>query len=41
MDIGSVTGNTATLAFTFSDTTTARTWDIKVSQIECSNANRY
>ncbi len=40
MDIGSVSGNTATLAFTFPDSNTARTWDIKVTQVECSNPSR-
>merc|ERR1719464_219733 len=32
---GPASGVTATLAFTFSGTSTERTWEIKVSQIEC------
>ena len=37
IDIGANSGDTATLAFTFQGTTTQRTWDIKVTQIECTN----
>ena len=41
VDIGNVATDTATLAFTFGTTTsTVRTWEIKVSQISCSNPNR-
>ena len=42
VDIGNAATDSATLAFTFSTTTsTIRTWEIKVSQISCSNPNRY
>ena len=42
VDIGTVSTDTATLAFTFGTTTsTTRAWEIKVSQITCSNPNRY
>ena len=37
MDIGANTGDTATLAFSFTGTTFTRSWDIKVTQLECSN----
>jgi hypothetical protein len=41
VDIGNVATDTATLAFTFStSTSTTRTWEIKVSQITCSNPAR-
>lgn len=41
IDIGTVSTDTITLAFTFSTTTsTVRTWEIKVSQITCNNLNR-
>ncbi len=37
IDIGANSGDTATLAFTFQGTATNRMWDIKVTQVECSN----
>ncbi len=40
IDMGNVATDTATLAFTFSGTSTTRIWEIKVSQLTCSNANR-
>lgn len=40
IDIGTGSGNTVTATFAFADSTTARQWDIKVSQIECSNPSR-
>ena len=41
--IGNQATDSVTLAFTFSTTltSTTRAWEIKVSQIECYNANRY
>jgi hypothetical protein len=42
LDIGTTSTGTATVAFTFATTTsTARTWEIKVTQIECYSASRY
>ncbi len=43
MDIGANCGDTATLAFTFSAavTNTNRLFDVKVTQVECSNPNRF
>merc|ERR1712223_23595 len=35
VDIGNESGGTATLAFAFTGTSTARKWDIKVAQIPC------
>jgi len=41
VDLGAVSTDTGTLAFTFStSTSTIRTWEIKVSQISCNNPNR-
>ena len=41
MDIGPATGAYATLAWTFGTSTTiSRYWNVKVSQIECSNPSR-
>ncbi len=41
-DIGSGSTDTATVTFAFSATaSTVRTWEIKVTQIECSNLARY
>jgi hypothetical protein len=40
IDIGNTATDTATLAFSFTGTSTVRTWEIKVSQITCSNLNR-
>ena len=36
MDIGADSTDSATVKFTFSGTSTVRTWDIKVSQIPCN-----
>jgi hypothetical protein len=42
LDVSPTGTNTGTVAFTFSATTsTIRTWEIKVTQIECSNTGRY
>lgn len=40
VDMGNVATDTTTLSFTFTQTTTTRNWEIKVSQIECSNPGR-
>ena len=41
VDVGANSGDSATLTFAFSNAVTSdRTWDIKISQIECSNSNR-
>ncbi len=40
VDIGANSGDTATLAFAFTGANDMRMWDIKVTQIECSNRNR-
>jgi len=41
VDMGAVSTDTGTLAFTFAtSTSTIRTWEIKVSQISCNNPNR-
>ncbi len=40
IDMGNVATDTTTLSFTFTGTSTARTWEIKVSQLTCSNPNR-
>jgi len=40
VELGPDAGATATLAFTFGTSTLARTWEIKVTQLECSNTNR-
>jgi hypothetical protein len=41
VDIGNLATDTATLAFTFStSSSTTRSWEIKVTQITCSNPNR-
>lgn len=41
IEVGSGADATATLAFTFgTSATTARTWEIKVTQLECSNRSR-
>merc|ERR1712018_1062097 len=37
LSVGPASGVTASLAFTFSGTSTERTWEIKVSQIECGS----
>lgn len=39
-DIGTQAGDSATLSFTFSGTSTTRIWEIKVTQVECSNPSR-
>ena len=40
MDMGNENGNTATVSFTFSGTSTTRQWDIKVTQIPCFSTVR-
>ena len=41
VEVGKDAGATATLAFTFgTSTTVSRLWEIKVTQIECSNRGR-
>jgi hypothetical protein len=41
MDVGQTSSGTATIAFTFSTTTsTIRNWEIKVTQIPCSSNSR-
>ncbi len=39
IDIGANSGDTATLAFAFSAANFNRMWDIKVTQVECTNEN--
>ncbi len=43
VDIGANAGDTATIAFTFATpagtVAIGRLWDIKVTQVECSNPN--
>ncbi len=39
--MGNAATNTATLTFTFSGQSTARMWEIKVSQITCTDLSRY
>jgi hypothetical protein len=38
--MGNLATDTATLSFAFTTTATTRNWEIKVSQIECSNPGR-
>jgi hypothetical protein len=38
--MGNQATDTVTLSFTFSTTSTTRAWEMKVSQIECSNPSR-
>ena len=40
VEVGPDTGATATLAFTFGTSTLSRSWDIKVTQLECSSTSR-
>ena len=40
MDMGNQNSNTATVAFTFSGTSTTRQWDIKVTQIPCHGSTK-
>jgi hypothetical protein len=40
VEVGQDAGAVATLAFTFGTSTLARSWEIKVTQLECSNTNR-
>jgi len=40
VEIGPDAGATATLSFTFGSSTLARMWDIKVTQVECTNRSR-
>jgi hypothetical protein len=39
--VGSLNADNAILMFAFTGTNTGRNWDIRVSQIECSNPSRY
>lgn len=41
INIGEKSSDSATLAFSFTGTSTSRNWEIKVTQIECSNPNRF
>ena len=41
VDIGANSGDTATINFNFGTTAASRTYDIKVTQIECTNPNRW
>jgi len=41
VDIGNQASDTATLNFAFATASTIRNWEIKVTQIECSNPGRY
>ncbi len=41
VDMGALSTDTATLAFTFTGTSTTRIWEIKVTQVECSNPSRF
>jgi hypothetical protein len=38
VDIGEQSGDTASLAFNFQGTAFQRSWDIKITQVECCNA---
>ena len=40
VDMGNQATDTTTLTFAFTTTTTTRNWEIKVTQIECSNPSR-
>ena len=40
VDMGNQGTDTTTLTFAFSTTTTTRNWEIKVTQVECSNPSR-
>lgn len=39
VDIGAEGGDTASLAFALSGAGVDRMWDVKITQLECSNAN--
>ena len=41
VDMGNQATDSVTLNFAFTTTSTTRNWEIKVSQIECSNPGRY
>jgi hypothetical protein len=41
VDIGNQASDKATLNFVFTTVSTIRNWEIKVTQIECSNPGRY
>ena len=41
VDMGAVTTDSSTIAFAFTGSSTTRIWEIKVSQIECTNGNRF
>lgn len=38
VDIGATSGDTATLAFSFTGTNNIRQWDIKITQVPCASA---
>lgn len=40
VDMGNQATDSVTLAFTFTGTSTLRTWEIKINQLTCSNLNR-
>ena len=40
VELGKDAGATATLAFTFDASAQTRSWEIKVTQIECTNRSR-
>ncbi len=40
IDVGTLNADNAILMFAFTGTNTGRNWDIRVSQIECTNPNR-
>ncbi len=41
IDMGNQPTDSSTLSFAFTTTSTTRNWEIKVSQIECSNPGRW
>ena len=41
IDLGNTPTDQATLAFSFNGVNNARIWEIKISQIECTNPNRW
>ena len=40
IDMGNQATDTTTLTFAFTTTTTTRNWEIKITQVECSNPGR-
>ena len=41
VDMGAVSTDSSTIALAFTGSSTTRVWEIKISQIECSNPNRF